>query len=198
MDLVSISTFQWVGFIFGILYVLFAAYNKNQCWIYSFISTIAIACEDFINLNLYFDGMIQIFYAFIAVCGLVMWKSGKNNTSQLRISSIGISKNIAYLVVVLLISYPTGYIMALNSDAAFPYLDGFTSILSVLATSLMVYKIIDTWGYWIIIDIICVYIYFSRGAPLISILYATYAILAVVGWKNWYTLYKENQIVFKT
>ena len=43
-DMPAISIYQWVGFSFGILYVLFAAYNKNQCWIYSAISAIAIAC----------------------------------------------------------------------------------------------------------------------------------------------------------
>ena len=83
--------------------------------------------------------------------------------------------------------------MDLASIAAFPYLDGFTSILAILATCLMVYKFIDTWPYWIAIDIACVYLYFERGAPLISILYAIYAILAIVGWKKWHVLFKEQK-----
>ena len=200
LDIASISAFQWIGFAFGILYVLFAAYNKNQCWIYSFISTIAIALEDVINLNLYFDAMIQIFYAIIAVCGLFVWLAGGVKESKLRISSLGVQKNVSYFIMVLVISIPTGYIMALNSDAAYPYLDGFTSILAVFATFLMVYKIIDTWGYWVIVDIICVYLYFVRGAPLISLLYVIYLILAIVGWKRWYQLYREtlNQLSFKS
>ncbi len=196
LDLAAISMYQWVGFIFGILYVLFAAYNKNQCWIYSAISTVAIAFEDFINLNLYFDGMIQIFYAMIAICGLYVWLSGGEHNKQLRISKLSLSKNVGYVVVVIMIALPTGYIMDINSDAAFPYLDGFTSILSILATCLMVYKILDTWMYWIVIDIACMYLYFERGALLISVLYAVYAILAIVGWKNWNVLYKERMMAF--
>jgi len=192
-DMQAISIYQWVGFSFGILYVLFAAYNKNQCWIYSAISAIAIACEDFINLRLYFDGVIQIFYALIAICGLYIWLIGGNKNTELRISKLTIPKNLSYIVLVTLVAIPTGYIMDLNSIAAFPYLDGFTSILAILATCLMVYKFIDTWPYWIAIDIACVYLYFERGAPLISILYAIYAILAIVGWKKWHVLFKEQK-----
>ena len=192
LDWAEISIYQWVGFSFGILYVLFAAYNKNQCWIYSAISTLAIAFEDFINLQLYFDGVIQIFYALIAICGLYVWLSGGNNNATLRISKLSLTKNIGYIVLVILIALPTGYIMDMNSDAAFPYLDGFTSILSILATCLMVYKILDTWAYWIIIDIGCMYLYFERGAPLICLLYGVYAVLAIIGWKNWISLYRDK------
>jgi nicotinamide mononucleotide transporter len=192
LDFWSISIFQWVGFFFGILYIVFAAFNKNQCWIYSIISTIAIALEDFVNLNLYFDGMLQLFYAFIAIMGLYVWLAGGGKETNIRISSLGLSKNFGYFAIALLISIPTGYIMDLNSDAAFPYLDGFTSILAVFATFLMVYKIIETWSYWVLIDIICVYLYFSRGAELISLLYFVYLILAFVGWRRWNKMYKEN------
>ncbi len=192
LDIASISTYQWVGFIFGILYIVFAAYNKNQCWIYSIISTVAIAFEDFINLKLYFDGMIQLFYAVIAAAGLYIWLSGNVQQSKIRISKLPTSKSLSYIFLALILALPTGYIMDYNSDAAFPYIDGFTSILSIFATFLMVYKLLDTWGYWIAIDILCIYLYWSRGAPLISLLYFTYLILAIVGWRKWWKIYSTQ------
>jgi nicotinamide mononucleotide transporter len=185
VDFLSISLYQWIGFVFGVLYISFAAYNKNQCWIFSIVSTLAIACEDFFHLRLYFDGFIQIFYTLIAIIGLVTWKAGGKDDVELRLSTLGINKRIAYFLLVVLLSVPMGYLMQVNTEAAWPYLDGFTSVLAVFATFLMVYKFVDNWAYWIIIDVICVYLYFTQGAPLLAFLYFIYLILAVVAWRKW-------------
>ena len=81
-----------------------------------------------------------------------------------------------------------GYLMQVNTQAAWPYLDGFTSVLAVFATFLMVYKFVDNWAYWIIIDLICIYLYYTQGAPLLAFLYTIYLILAIVAWRKWHLI----------
>ena len=181
----SVSPFQWAGLVFGVLYIFFAAFQKNQCWVYSIISTSCIAIEDFVYMKLYFDGALQIFYTLVAFCGLYIWWKGGTQTSQLRISKLGLSKNLGYIALCIIIALPAGYILGENSDAAYPYLDGLTSILSLVATFLLVYKIVDAWYYWIIVDVVIIYLYYSRGAPLFSLLYLIYLVFAVVGLIRW-------------
>lgn len=181
----SISVFQWVGFLFGVLYIVYAALNKSQCWLFSIVSTLAIALEDFLHLRLYFDGLIQIFYAIIAVAGLVTWRADSQRNVALRISSLGLNRRLMYFGLVVILSLPMGYVMELHTNAAWPYLDGFTSVLAVFATFLMVYKFIDSWIYWIIIDIVCIYLYYMQGAPFLALLYFVYLILALKALNKW-------------
>lgn len=189
----SVTIFQWSALIFGVLYLILAGKNKNSCWVFSILSTLSIAIEDFLYLHLYFNGIVQIFYSIISICGLYIWYNGSNNKTKLRISRLSITNNIGYLLVALVISLPISYLMSINSNASFPFLDGFTCILSIIATFFMVYKIIDTWFYWTLINLICVYLFYSSGAPLISVLFLIYLILAIHGWKKWYDLYKNFQ-----
>ena len=191
--LTDISVYQWLGLFFGILYIVFAAFSYNQCWIYAFVSTICIAVEDFIHLKLYFDGALQLFYALMAICGLIIWVKGSGEKREMRITKLSLKTNIGYIAVSVLIAMPAAYLLGENSDAAFPYLDGLTSALSVVATFLMIYKVLDSWRYWIVVNIIILCLYYVRGAPLISVLYLIYTVFAFLGFIKWSKAYNEQR-----
>lgn len=194
MDWSSISMLQWVAFVFGVLYIVFAAYDKHQCWVYSIISTIALAIEDFVHLQLYFDSAVQVFYALVALCGLYVWIVGTVNPSRIRISTVSASHNILYIIIALMVALGLGYLMTHQSDAAYPYLDAFTSIIAILGTFLMVYHYIDSWYYLIFSSSACIYLYYMRGAPLVALLYAVYVVLAVIGLLKWHQKRQDQHL----
>lgn len=185
MDWSDVSLLQWIAFVFGVLYISFAAYDKHQCWIYSIISTVALAIEDFVHLRLYFDSAVQVFYALVAACGLYVWLTGGSDQSRIRISALPYKRNISYIILTLIIGIGFGYLMAHQSNAAFPYLDAVTSVFAILGTFLLVYHYIDSWYYLIFVNMACIYLYYMRGAPLLSLLYLVYVILAIAGMIKW-------------
>jgi nicotinamide mononucleotide transporter len=69
--------------------------------------------------------------------------------------------------------------------ADYPYTDAFTTVMSFVATVLMMRKRVECWHYWIIIDIIGVWLYYVKGVRFISLEYAIFLVMATGGLLSW-------------
>ena len=66
-----------------------------------------------------------------------------------------------------------------------PLLDAFTTVFSVIATLMVIKKILENWLYFIAIDIASIYLYYSRDLNQTAILFILYSIIAIIGYYNW-------------
>jgi nicotinamide mononucleotide transporter len=66
-----------------------------------------------------------------------------------------------------------------------PIIDSFTTVFSVISTFMLTKKILENWLYWVVIDIVSVYLYFSRELHLTSLLFILYSIIAIFGYFSW-------------
>jgi nicotinamide mononucleotide transporter len=71
------------------------------------------------------------------------------------------------------------------TNAALPYPDAFTTMLSVIAQFLLTRKILDNWTLWIVADVIYVGMYTSRGLYWTAGLYVVFLVLCVKGYREW-------------
>jgi nicotinamide mononucleotide transporter len=78
-----------------------------------------------------------------------------------------------------------GFYFATYTNAKMPIVDSFTTVFSLFATYMVVKKILGNWLYWIIIDTVSVYLYFSRDLHLTALLFMAYTIIAIFGYFNW-------------
>ncbi len=190
----TISDFQWGGLIFGMLYIVFADRQFQHCWIYGFVSAVCIVVEDYTHTRLYADGFLHVMYAMMAILGVFLWRKGKAKEHYIRLSKIGTGTYLGYLLISLLIGGAAGYLLDHETDALFPYLDAFSSTLAVFATFLVIYRVIDVWSFWILINVISIYLYWQTGAPLLGLLYVGYLISNILKWKSWHLQYKLQQL----
>ena len=75
--------------------------------------------------------------------------------------------------------------------SSMPILDAFTTVFSVVGTWWMIQGDPANWLYWIIIDVVSIFLYAKRGMPWGAFLFAVYTLLAVDGWFDgvaWFTL----------
>jgi len=73
-----------------------------------------------------------------------------------------------------------------RTDAAFPYVDSFTTVAAIVTTYMVARKVLENWAYWLVIDSVSVYVYFARGLELTALLFVLYLVLIVVGWRRWW------------
>ena len=66
-----------------------------------------------------------------------------------------------------------------------PLIDSFTTVFSFIATYLTAKKWIENWLYWIVIDAVTVYLYFSRGLNIYALLMLAYSVIAIFGYLEW-------------
>lgn len=186
MDILStISWWQWGGLSFGLLYIICAARQYQHCWIYGLVSAICIIVVDYTETLLYIDAILHIIYACLAFLGIYLWRQNKSKEKTMKISRISIKGYAGYLVLSGIIAGGAGYLLSTQTDANYPYLDAFSSCLALFSTFLVIYRILDVWSYWMIVNLLSIYLYFMTGAPALSLLYIAYLISNIAKWYNW-------------
>lgn len=175
------SILETVAVIFSLLYVYLAAHQNNLCWLAAVIS-VSLYIYICFDAKLYAETILQVFYFLMAIYGFYSWK--KNN-SQLQISTWPIKKHLFIIFLGTILTFFLGFIFSNFTDAEMPLVDSFTTVFSVFATYMVVKKILSNWLYFIIIDIISTYLYFSRDLHLTSLLFLLYTFIAVAGFIKW-------------
>ncbi len=178
--------FNWtiiesVAVFFSILYVILATKQDIWCWAAAGISVILYIYICF-TAQLYPETGLQIFYLMMAFYGYYNWNK---NEKTLQITQWTIGKHLSLILAGTIITFLVGFYFATYTDSKMPIVDSFTTIFSIIATYMVTKKILENWLYWIVIDTVSVYLYFSRDLHLTSLLFIAYTIIAIAGYFTW-------------
>ena len=169
--------------ILGIIYVMLAAKNKISCWIFGILGSLLSIVLFAVYAKLYAEAVLYIFYVLAGIYGWINWKNQKNETEVYQ------RKLIIHLIIIGIgIVLSVGLYFVLTSffeEAKRPMIDSFTTIFSFIATYLTTKKWIENWIYWIVIDAVTTYLYFSRGLEIYALLMLAYSVIAVYGYLQW-------------
>ncbi len=177
----------------SIAYLLLAVKQSLWCWVAAFFSTLIYAII-FFDVSLLMDSVLNVYYLIMAVYGWYSWKYGGKLTNQeLKVTSFGVVKNLKIIAALTFISTILGYIMANYTSADFAYIDSFTTVFAIFSTYMLAKKVLENWIYWIVIDVISIYIYIEKGLNLTSVLFAIYTALAFVAFLNWKREYEYTK-----
>ncbi len=181
-----------VAVILAIAYLLLAAREHIACWVCAFISSV-IYTFVFWDVSLLMESMLNIFYAVMAVVGWYEWRYGGSKHGGLSIRRLAYWQHICIILAALLLAGVNGWLMHRYTSAAWPFLDAFTTWASVLTTFLVIWKILENWIYWLVIDSLSIYLYLDRGLYLTALLFAVYLVIAIFGYLHWRKLWLGNQ-----
>lgn len=195
------SLIEWFAVASSIAYVILAAQNKILCWFFAFISS-ALYVYICFSANLYLESVLQLFYVIMAVVGYLLWNRSKKVAPSIGDGILddpnkivsetkpGIVKwpakyHAINLAISTLMAFLLGYLFSVYTDQASPYIDASTTVFSLVATFMVTKKVLENWIYWIIIDAVSVYLYFSRDLHLTAVLFLVFTVLAIVGYFSW-------------
>ena len=71
------------------------------------------------------------------------------------------------------------------TDSNVPWLDSFTTALSIVGMWMLARKYIEQWFAWILVDIVCCGLYIYKDLYFTSALYGLYSIIAIFGYFKW-------------
>jgi nicotinamide mononucleotide transporter len=185
--LLHTSIYEWVAFFCSVAYVSLAAYQKKIAWIFAFISS-AIYVYLCFDSRLYLDSFLQMFYVLAAVYGWITWSRTKDEN---RLNRKSLKFHLIFIAVIAVLAIVLGNVMQKFTNQAAPFVDAPITLFSLFATYLVAQKVVENWWYWIVIDAICIPLFYSRGLYVTSLLYVVYTIMAVVAliqWKRSYQL----------
>ena len=188
--------FEWVNLetvavILAIAYILLAIKENILCWHCAFFSA-ALYVWIFRDAGLYMGSALNIYYMAMAVYGWYQWQRGGEHQAGLNISRWPRGNHIMAVGVIFIATVISGYLLAENTDAQLPYVDSFIAWASVVATVMVARKIIENWLYWIVINLVSIFLYLDRGLDQTAGLFVLYIVLAVTGYITWIKKYREQ------
>jgi len=186
----ALSPLELLAVLLAVGYLLLAIRQNIWCWFFAAVST-AIFVYLFLQAKLYMESLLNIFYFAMALYGWYVWYFGRVGNAELPVSVWSRSIHAVALVVIAAISLTTGYLLDRFTDAAFPYVDSMTTWGAVWATFLVARKVLENWWYWLVIDVVSVFMYWARDLPLTSLLFVIYVMLVPIGLLNWTRSYRE-------
>jgi nicotinamide mononucleotide transporter len=180
------SLTETLGFVTGAVCVYLVV--KEHIWNYPIgLANSLFFLVLFAEKRIYGDAGLQIVYVILGIHGWYSWLHGGAQRQALRIEraslkvlaiSIGVVPPLTWILKEIL--------QGVNGSA--PWLDSFTTVVSLVAQFLLNRKYIENWLFWIVADVIYVSLYIIRDLKLTAVLYFVFLILAVAGYINWYRL----------
>ncbi len=195
MNQEEISKILWIliealALITSLLFTWLAAKNKWQAWIFGIFSAVFTAIICF-NVRLFAEVTLQGYYLVISIIALRTWIANNVNNKALTIHSMSLIHHIIVISIGIAGTFLMGKFWQ-YFDAARPFLDSFTTSFSLITVWLMSRKYVENWIYWIIIDLISIYLYYDRGLYIMMNLFVLYTILAVYGLVSWKRMLKYD------
>lgn len=196
------SYIEFFGTIFNIICVYLVARNNIWNWPIGILGVILYIFL-FYQIQLYSDLLEQVYFLITWFYGwYVRYTLGNKNTdTKTAVYHTTSKENIIYLTIIiigtLLLSLVTSnlhirFAWIFPEAASFPLLDAFTTILSFAATILMARKKIECWYLWILVDIIGIGLYYTKGVKFISLEYVLFLVLALWGLIQWLRIYRKQ------
>ena len=177
-----------VAVVLAIGYLLLAARENILCWYCAFGSS-ALYTLIFWDVSLLMESLLNVFYVVMAVVGWHQWKFGGRGDDGLPISTLRLRTHVLFALALVAAAALNGWFLTRYTEAAWPYLDSFTTWGAVLTTFLVVRKVLENWLYWIVIDSVALFLYVDRGLYLTAGLFAAYLVIVVFGYLSWRRLY---------
>ncbi len=168
----------------GIAGVWLTTRQNIWCWPVGLLNVV-LSMFVFFQSKLYYDFILQIFYFVLTVYGWYHWVFGKKYTPKLPVRRLKMRYLFIAFAVTIVSVVVLGKIAELYTDASLPYWDALTTTGGIIATLWMARKIIENWIAWVFIDVLCTVIYIYKELYAFSVLYLIFAILAVIGYKEW-------------
>ena len=184
------SLAELVGTATGLAGIWLTVRRHVWCWP---IILVSILCYMYVfwEAKLYANMLLQFFFFGVSVYGWRQWSATADD--EHHIMSLIAPKKVllASIVAVLPLTLASGFLLEEFTDSSVAYWDALITSLSIVAQVLLARKYAQNWIFWIVTDIIAVFVYFGVGLYLTSALYGVYGIMAAIGYREWIKMAKS-------
>lgn len=202
----GMSYLEFFGVVSGAVAVWLSARGNIWSWPIG-AGSVVLFFFLFFQIQLYPDMFLQVFFFATNLQGWWRWthpRPGEENSEQqLSISRMPPQKLLIWLGTATLatgvlgtfaLNLHTLFPVVFSQPSAFPYVDSFTTVMSIAATFLMIEKRVECWYVWLLVDLILTYVYFIKGVKLVSAEYLVFCFVAGYGAWNWTRQYQKNPV----
>ena len=178
-------TLDIIGTILGFLYLWLEFRENAWMWVVGCIMP-AIYIVVLYQAGIYADCGMEVYYFLAGIYGLIIWLRGKTEKGETVSIRHTPRKTFVWLALLFVILFAAIAIFLREcTDSRVPYIDSFTTSLSVIAMWMLSRKYIEQWWVWFVVDAASSGLYIYKGVYGRSLLYAVYTVMAIYGYYVW-------------
>ena len=175
----------------GLVFLLLVIKQNIWCWSFGIVTSL-LSVLLFLEVALFSEAILYFFYAIMGVYGWIVWDAKSKENIEMPVSTESRKSHGGAIIVGLIASSGLGWVMSNFTKSEMSYVDSHTTIFSFLATYLETQKILSAWLYWIVINGVSVWLYYSRELHVYAWLMAFYFIMSFVGFYSWKKSYQKE------
>lgn len=174
-----------LGTALGFLYLWLEFRTSPWMWVVGSIMP-AIYIVVLYQAGIYADCGMEVYYFLAGLYGLVIWLRGKTEQGEQVEIRPTPRRTYAWLVLIFVVLFVAIAVFLREfTDSRVPYIDSFTTSLSVIAMWMLSRKYIEQWWVWLVVDAVSSGLYIYKGVYGRSLLYAVYTVMAIYGYYAW-------------
>lgn len=178
----------------GCVSVIMCAKGRTMFYFIGFIQTITYLILSWQN-KFYGEVMENVFYFVTMIWGIFEWKNNEvangDGTEDVAAKKFTTTQWIMSIVSTAVLTFIMGmWLESIGSAQA--YTDAATNVLAIFAQILMVKRYREQWLWWLIIDLLCIKLWWVAGNWSMVAMYVVWTINCIYGWINWSALNKEQ------
>jgi nicotinamide mononucleotide transporter PnuC len=159
---------------------------KRSVWNYPFgLVMVVLYGFVFYDARLYSDAILQVYYFVMQLFGWYVWLKGRDASGHVRPELLNWPGRLAASAGTAIAAAAMGWYFATYTNAAAPWLDAFIAAASVIAQYLQSVRKIESWLWWIAVDVVAIGVYFWKGLYPTTGLYGIFLALSVMGLISW-------------
>ena len=159
---------------------------RRTIWNYPFgIAMVCLYFVIFAQAKLYSAAGLQVFFLASQLYGWWYWRRSTNGSTPVPVRRLDTGGRVVAMASGVLISLILGVLMSRFTDAAAPWWDAGNAGFSIVAQILTDRRHVESWPFWIGINILSVGLFASQGLLATAGLYAVFLCIAAWGWDSW-------------
>jgi nicotinamide mononucleotide transporter len=190
-ELRATSLLEATGAVLGLVYVVLILRRHRAGWIAGAASSLIYVYLS-LEARLPMQSLLQAGYVALSVYGWYRWKRNAEQEGG-RIRYWPAVRHVLPIAAIVGVSAVSAHFLAARTQAAWPWVDSLTTWTSVYATWLVTRMQLENWLYWIVNDLLTVFLFGAQGHPLTAGLYLLYLGFAAAGFVSWRRQYRAQQ-----
>jgi len=178
-----VSHIEWIAAAFVLTNVALVA--LRSVWNYPFaLIAVTLYAFVFFEAKLYSDMLLQGFFFALNLYGWAAW-IGARDDAGVPVRWMTARARRGWAVATIAAWAGWSFAMDRATDAVAPWIDGAIAMLSVTAQWLLARRHVESWFVWIVVDLIAVPLFASRGLYATSAVYVVLLGLSIDGLIQW-------------
>ena len=186
------SMIEWIAVGFGVSEVLLA--KRNNIWLYpTGIISILLSMFLLLQVKLYAETLLSMYYLVMSVYGWVLWKKRKE-AGQLKVSWCS-SRELIIAVLISTVGFLILYLVLKHfTDSDVPVWDAFVSSTAWAGMWLLAKRKIENWIFLNISNIFAIPLLIHKKLAMFAVLTTILFIVAIFGFIEWKKIYNQKKL----